>query len=228
MIRTFSMILFIFTASCGSQPADRALEENRQALMDPTSAEMKEKAPDQFKAEFTTSKGKFVVEVTREWAPLGADRFYNLVNRGFYNNNRFFRVLPNFVVQFGINGDPEIAKKWTAHPQINPELHDKVAIKDDPVLQSNSRGFVVFAKSSAPHTRTTQLFVNMVDNGHLDKMGFAPFGKVTEGLDVVGSLYSEYGAAAQNRQTEIILEGNTYLQEHFPELDYIESAKIVD
>ena len=137
-----------------------------------------------FKANFDTSKGTFVIEVHRDWAPIGADRFYNLVKNGFYDDVRFFRVIPGFMAQFGIHGTPAVAKLWRPR-----------AIKDDPVKQSNKRGYVTFA-TAGPNTRTTQLFINFGDNAALDKQGFAPFGQVVTGMDVVDKIYNGYGEGA--------------------------------
>src|SRR5271165_5483259 len=150
------------TAAHGTAPAP--------SLLNPAS--LHAKAPDVFKAKFTTTAGEFVVEVHRDWAPLGADRFYNLVRRGFFTNAAFFRVVPGFVVQFGLNADPAVNKAW----------HD-ANIHDDPVKQSNKRGTLVFA-TAGPNTRTTQFFINFGDNARLDAMGFAPFGEIVEGMDV--------------------------------------------
>jgi peptidyl-prolyl cis-trans isomerase A (cyclophilin A) len=169
-------------------------------------------APATFRVVFTTSKGPFTVEVHRDWAPNGADRFYDLVNIGFFNGDRFFRVVPNFVVQWGINGDPVTQFNWRSK-----------TIPDDPVKQSNRGGTITFATAGA-NTRTTQLFINLADNPSLDGQGFAPFGQVISGLNVVESLYSGYGEMPD--QNQIQMQGNAYLQTHFPQLDYIEAAKI--
>lgn len=179
-------------------------------LSDPAS--LNEQAPAAYKAKFDTSKGSFVVEVHRDWAPNGADRFYNLVKNGFYDNTRFFRVVPDFMVQFGINGDPKIAAPWRA-----------ANIKDDPVKQSNARGMVTFA-TAGPNTRTTQVFINFGDNAFLDAQGFSPFGKVVSGMDVVDALYSGYG---ENPDQGLIQQhGNAYLEQTFPKLDYVKQATI--
>lgn len=170
-------------------------------------------APATFRVLFTTSKGPFTVEVHRDWAPNGADRFYELVKDGFYDGNRFFRVVPNFVVQWGIAGDPAVQAKW----------RDKT-IPDDPVVQSNKTGTITFAKTGSPNSRTTQLFINLKDNPGLDGQGFAPFGQVINGLNVVESLYSGYGEMPD--QNQIQTQGNAYLQSQFPMLDYIQTAKI--
>ncbi len=169
-------------------------------------------APSTFRVLFTTSKGPFTVEVHRDWAPKGADRFYELVGDGFFEGNRFFRIVPNFVVQWGIHGDPAVQAKW----------RDKT-ISDDPVAESNKTGTITFA-TSGPNTRTTQLFINLKDNPSLDAQGFAPFGQVISGLNVVESLYAGYGEMPD--QNQIQTQGNAYLQSQFPMLDYIQTAKI--
>jgi peptidyl-prolyl cis-trans isomerase A (cyclophilin A) len=185
----------------------------KSKLMNP--AALTEKAPDLYRAKFETTKGVFVIEVTRAWAPVGADRFYNLVNNGYYDNCRFFRVISGFMVQFGINGDSNLNTVWR-----------QARIQDDPVKQSNRPGYVTFAKSSAPNSRTTQVFINFGDNGaNLDGQGFAPFGKVVEGMKVVNSIYSGYGDNPD--QGRIQMEGNAYLEKSFPKLDYVKSAFIV-
>ncbi len=181
-------------------------------------AGLTEQAPATFRANFDTSKGAFVVEVHRDWAPLGADRFYNLVKNGFFDQVRFFRVIQGFMAQFGIHGDPAVAAAWRG-----------AQIKDDPVKQSNKRGFVVFA-TAGPNTRTTQFFINFGDNAGLDRQGFAPFGEIVKGMDVVDKIYNGYGEGAPNgkgpNQGRIQSEGNAYLTKEFPQLDYIKSATI--
>ena len=177
------------------------------------------KAPDKFKAKFETTKGDFVVEVTRSLAPNGADRFYNLVRSGFFEDIAAFRVISGFMCQFGIHGDPAVAAKWRA-----------ASIKDDPVKASNTRGMITFA-TAGPNTRTTQLFINFGDNTFLDNQGFSPFGEVVEGMDVVDKLYAGYGEGAPRGrgpdQGRIQSQGNEYLKKDFPEMDYIKSATIV-
>ena len=172
-------------------------------------------APDTYQVKFETTAGDFVVDVTRDWAPKGADRFYEAVKAGFYNDCRFFRVVPNFMVQFGINGNPEVQQKWrTAN------------IADDPVKKSNTRGMITFA-TSGPNSRTTQVFINYKDNSFLDRQGFAPFGKVSdEGMKVVDKINAEYGEKPD--QGSIQRQGNEYLKENFPKLDYIKKAAIVE
>lgn len=184
------------------------------ALKDP--AALKAKAPATFKAQFETTKGVFVVDVTRAWSPNGADRFYNLVKNGFFDGVKFFRVVPNFVVQFGIHGDPAIATKWL-----------ESNIPDDKVVQSNKRGFLTFAKSNAPNSRSTQLFISLKDNDFLDPMGFSAFGKVSKGMDVVDKLYSGYGEQITQLQGQIAAEGNKYLEANWPKLDSIKKATLV-
>jgi peptidyl-prolyl cis-trans isomerase A (cyclophilin A) len=189
-------------------------------LLNPEDPAVNRTAPPTFKTKFETSKGDFVVQVTREWAPMGADRFFNLVRHGFFDDARFFRVISGFMAQFGINGDPKVSAAWRTQ-----------RIKDDPVKQSNTRGFVSFA-TSGPNSRTTQLFINYGDNSRLDKMGFAPFGRVIEGMEVVEQLYSGYGEGAPQgkgpNQARIQQEGNDYLNREFPRLDYIKKATIIE
>src|SRR5271165_4591573 len=187
-----------------------------QGLSNP--AALNEKAPAVYKVDFDTSKGLFVVEVHRDWAPNGADRFYNLVKNGFYDNTRFFRVVSGFMVQFGINGDPKIAAPWR-----------EATIPDDPVKQSNKRGYITFA-TAGPNTRTSQVFINFADNSSLDRQGFSAFGQITSGMSVVDALFSDYGEGAPSGrgpdQGSIQREGNTYLKKDFPKLDYIKKATI--
>ena len=181
-------------------------------------AALNEQAPAAYKVKFDTSKGPFVVEVTRAWAPKGADRFYNLVKSGFYDNVRFFRVISGFMVQFGINGDPGVMARWRT-----------AQIGDDPVTQSNKRGTVTFAMAG-PNTRTSQVFINFADNANLDGMGFSPFGRIVSGMNVVDALNAEYGEGAPRGrgpdQSRLQSEGNTYLMKDFPRMDYVKKATI--
>jgi peptidyl-prolyl cis-trans isomerase A (cyclophilin A) len=187
-------------------------------LLFPTAPENQVEAPDTFRARFETNEGDFVIQVVKAWAPIGANRFYTLVRQGYYDQARFYRAIQGFMVQFGMSADPAITNAWRAVP-----------LQDDPVVQSNARGYVSFA-TGGPNTRTTQLFINLVDNFRLDESGFAPFGRVVEGMDVVERLYTGYGEGAPNgrgpSQGQILAEGNVYLQRDFPELDYIERATI--
>ena len=183
-----------------------------------TSAEEKvpvpyEKAPDKYKARFETSKGDILIQVEREWAPIGADRFYTLVKTGYLNGDRFFRVVPNFIIQFGIAGDPKLTARWK-----------NANLQDDPVKTNNMRGTVTFA-TAGPGTRTTQLFINTNDNVRLDGQGFAPFGRVIDGMKVVDQIFSGYGEGPI--QPRIEFEGNSYLEKDFPNLDYIKTASVV-
>ena len=176
-------------------------------------SKLTEKAPETFQAQFDTTKGKFTVGVTRSLAPNGADRFYNLVKSGYLTDIGFFRVVPGFMVQFGIHGDPAVSAKWR-----------EAKISDDPVKGSNTRGTITFA-TAGPNTRTTQLFINFADNTFLDGQGFSPFGKVISGMDVVDKINAEYRETPN--QGRIQMEGNAYFKQGFPNLDYIKSATIV-
>ena len=177
-------------------------------------AALKDVAPAEFRASFDTSAGPFVVLVHRAWAPKGADRFYNLVKYGFFDGCRFFRVLPGFMVQFGINGDPVVQEPWR-----------EANITDDPPNQSNRRGTIAFAAQSRPNTRTTQVFVNFKDNAFLDSQGFTPFGEVVSGMEAVDKINALY----RDRPDQGLIQqrGNAYLVEQFPNLDYVKKATIV-
>ena len=187
------------------------------SLLNP--AALKLQAPAVFTAKFTTSKGDFVVEVTRAWSPRGADRFYNLVKYHFFDGTAFFRALPGFVAQFGISPRPDVAHGW-----------EDAKISDDPVTQTNARGTLTFA-TGGPNTRTTQVFINLGDNTNLDSGGFSPFGKVVSGMDVVEKFYSEYGEGAPSGngpdQGRMQHEGKAYLDKSFPLLDTIKTAVIM-
>lgn len=195
-------------------------EEPEDVLLNPQSEAFQQTAPDTFQAHFETTKGDFVIEVVREWAPNGADRFYNLVRNGYYDGVRFFRVVDGFMAQFGLHGNPAVNRAWVME-----------RIPDDPVKQSNRRGTISFAMAG-PNTRTTQLFINFVDNSRLDGGGFAPFGEVVEGMEVVDALYSGYGEGAPRGdgpdQGAIREYGEPYLARDFPELDKIQIARIKD
>jgi peptidyl-prolyl cis-trans isomerase A (cyclophilin A) len=182
-------------------------------------AALTEQAPNAYKVKFDTSKGAFVVDVRRDWAPNGADRFFNLVKNGYYDNVRFFRVIFGFMVQFGIHGDPQVSAVWR-----------EARIKDDPVKQSNKRGYVTYA-TAGPNTRTTQVFINFADNAMLDSQGFAPFGQVSgSGMNIVDSLNAEYGEGAPRGrgpdQARLQREGNAYLSKDFPKMDFVRKATI--
>ena len=209
-------------AETPAKPAAEPAAEKPAATADFSDpAKLTEKAPDSFKAKFETTKGSFTIQCARSLSPNGVDRFYNLVKSGYFTDVAFFRVIAGFMGQFGIHGDPKVSAKWR-----------DANIQDDPVKGSNIRTAICFAKSGAPNSRSTQFFINLVDNANLDKMGFSPFGKVIEGMDVVDMLNSEYGEGAPGgkgpEQGRVQAEGNTYLKKDFPNLDYIKSAKIVE
>jgi peptidyl-prolyl cis-trans isomerase A (cyclophilin A) len=192
-----------------------------KALLTPSA--LNAKAPDTFDVKFTTSAGDFVVHVTRDWAPLGADRFYNLVKHHYFDGVAFFRVLREprpFMAQFGLSPYPEVNKAW-----------ENAAIHDDPVKHSNKRGTITYAAQTAPNTRTTQVFINYADNSFLDASRFAPFGEVTSGMDVVDKLYSGYGEGAPQGagpdQEKATNQGRAYLEKNFPKLDTIKSATLI-
>lgn len=179
-----------------------------------------DEAPEEYEIRFTTTQGEFTVAVDRQWAPHGADRLYHLVNIGFFEDVAFFRVIENFMAQFGLHGEPEVNAAWR-----NAE------IPDDEVTRSNKRGKLTFA-TRGPDSRTTQLFINLTDNANLDDMGFSPVGEVADGMDVVDQLYDGYGEGAPRgqgpAQQRIQQQGNDYLRENFERLDYVESAVVVD
>lgn len=181
-------------------------------LLDPNHPEMKKTAPAEYKVRFTTDAGEILLAVTRDLAPQGADRFYNLVRNGFYDSNRFFRVVPDFVAQFGLSGDPRISQAWR-----------DARIPDDPVKTTNARGTISFA-TSGKNSRTTQVFINFKDNERLDKMDFSPFGRVIAGMNVVDAINREY--AERPDQGRIQAEGNAYLTREFPRLSFILKAEV--
>ena len=208
VLATIALAVVVLGAADEKKPA--AKEAGSVALPKPTPP----KGPESYRVKFVTSCGDFVVEVTRKWAPLGADRFHEAVSGGFYDECRFFRVVPNFVVQFGINGDPKVQRRWK-----------RANLKDDRAAgKSNLKGTLTFA-TSGPNSRTTQLFVNLKDNVFLDNLGFTPFGKVVEGIGTVQKINAEYGEKAQ--QGAIQSEGNTYLKAEFPRMDYIKTARVL-
>lgn len=204
------------TLGCSSARQNNSNEGQAPMAIDPALLKpetLTEKAPEVFDVKFDTTRGEFTVQVNRKWAPLGADRFYNLVQHGFFTGAAFFRVVPGFIVQFGLSPDPAVNSAWRS-----------ANIKDDPVTQSNKRGTITFA-TAGPNTRTSQLFINFGDNSGLDRQGFAPFGLVTSGMDVVDKIYSGYGQ--QPDQGAITAQGMAYLQKNFPNLDTIKSATVV-
>lgn len=205
-----------------AQPAPAATSEAQvvpkssydRALLRP--AMLGEIAPDSYQAKFSTTRGEFTVTVTRSWAPIGADRFYNLIKHHYYDNASFFRVVPGFVAQFGISAFPPVSAAW-----------QHANLKDDPVTQSNKRGTLTFA-TAGPNTRTTQIFINLKDNSGLDAQGFSPFGVVDgKGMNVVDMFYDQYGDAAGPDQDQTTKQGKPYLDKGWPKLDSIKSASLV-
>jgi len=188
-------------------------------LLDPDHADWSEESPDSFRARFETNEGPFVIEVHRTWSPRGADHFYNLVRHGFYDDQRFSRVVEGFITQWGLSGDPEVTRAWKGR-----------TIPDDPVVASNLRGYISYAMTG-PDTRSTQVYISMVDNTRLDRQGFSPLGQVVEGMEVVDRLYSGYGEDAgggmrAGNQGPVEEGGTAYLVEHYPELDFVIQARI--
>jgi peptidyl-prolyl cis-trans isomerase A (cyclophilin A) len=210
-----SAISALFISEPRAVAAGQSALGKTSKLLNP--AALTAKAPATFKAKFDTSKGVIIIDVHRDWSPLGADRFYNMVNNGFFDGTRFFRVIPNFMAQFGINGNPAVNAAW-----------DKVDLKDDPGgKQSNTRGTISYGNTGRPNSRGTQVFINYKDNSFLDAQGFTPFGMVAEGMDVADKLNAEYGSAPQNQQGRIVAEGNKFLIASYPKLDYVKTASIV-
>ena len=205
-----------------------ASEVDLEVIADPSHEKMNLTAPDSYKALFKTTQGEFTIEVTREWAPNGADRFYSLVKNGYYDGTRFFRVVEDFVVQWGIHGDPVVNKAW-----YDPENEAAVNLKDDKRKKSNKVGTVTFA-NAGPNTRSTQLFINLGNNDFLDneaRVGsiFAPFGEIdAKGMQVVNKLYKGYGEPPRQLQGMLAEQGNAVLDEYFPKMDSIKSATIVE
>ena len=202
LLRVSLAALGALIAACGDKPAASAAG----TPAGPT--------PDTFRVAFETSRGPFVVEAVRAWAPNGADRFHALARAGFFDENRFFRVVPGFIAQFGINDEKTVNQRW-----------DDMPLPDDSAKQSNARGTVVFT-NQGPNTRSHQMFVNLGDNKRLDAQGFTPFGRVVSGMDVVDSIYSGYGERPVQQLIQTL--GNSYLARMFPKLDYIKSARVVE
>ena len=200
----FLLALVALTSACSSSSnAQKGPEQQAPAS---------ETAPATYRVNFDTSRGPFVVEIVREQAPNGADRFYNLVKSKYFDGARFYRVVPGFMVQWGSAADPKVSADWD------------VNIPDDEVKTTNARGTITFAASSRPNSRTTHMFINYADNARLDSMGFAPIGKVVSGMDQVDQIYS--GDGERPDQTQIKEQGNAYLEKVFPNLDYIKTARI--
>jgi peptidyl-prolyl cis-trans isomerase A (cyclophilin A) len=216
---TITTVALFIVFGIGPAAGQEGAQVNLDKLLKP--ALLNEKAPDKFQVKFDTSKGEFIIEVMRVWSPNGADRFYNLVKNGYYNDCRFFRVIENFMAQFGISGNPKLNAVW-----------QNAVIKDDPPFkQPNIRGYVSFA-TRGTDTRTTQLFINAKDNRNLDELGFTPFGRVIKGMLIIDAFYDRYGEGAPKgkgpEQARIHNEGNAYLETSFPKLDYVKTAVIID
>lgn len=216
-IRTGLLALVVLMTQWGF---GQSKAEFKNALKDPDHPLWEQPAPDKFQAKFWTTKGTFIIDVSRDWAPIGADRFYHLVQTGFFDQSRLYRIRAGFIAQFGIAGKAEIAQVWRYQK-----------MKDDPVVASNLKGNVAYAMTGVDE-RTTQVYINLVDNVRLDEGGFAPFGRVVEGMEVVEAFYSEYGENSgggmrTNKQDQMFEQGNRWLDENFPELDRIRKARIV-
>jgi peptidyl-prolyl cis-trans isomerase A (cyclophilin A) len=210
---TAAVIVLTVLSTVAIAAQGRGSNANLEKLKDPS--QLTETAPAIYRARFDTSKGPFVIQVHSEWAPIAADRFYNLVKNGFYDGTRFFRVLDGFMAQFGLNGNPEIQRPW-----------QNAALADEPAMQRNIRGFVTFTNESRPSSRFTMVFINYKDNSQLDASGFAPFGQVVTGMEVVDRLYAGYGRANVPDQRRILREGNAYLAAEYPMLDFVKAATI--
>jgi cyclophilin family peptidyl-prolyl cis-trans isomerase len=214
-------LLVIAPGACDRRRGVGSVEPNaRVVLADPGTAFWKQRAPDVFQVRIETGKGDLVIEAHRDWAPIGCDRFYNLVRAGFFDDSRFFRIRQGAFAQFGIPGDPSVAARWRAE-----------AIPDDPVRESNTRGSVAYAMTG-PDTRTTQLFITLSDNSRLDREGFAPIGTVVEGMEVADRLYADYaedpgGGMRGGKQGKMFTGGNAYLDRDFPLLDRLIRATVV-
>jgi len=222
ILRYISLAALVLAGAC-QKSADKPSGDGSAAvpppdIHNPADPGFAMQAPDSFRARFSTTKGDFVIAVQRAWAPRGADRFYNLVRSGYYDGVRFFRVLPGFVAQFGIHGDTSVSRVWRER-----------LIQDDPVRRTNVRGMLTYA-TGGPGTRTTQVFINLGSNDALDAQGFAPFGQVVEGMEVVDALYSGYGEGAPRgrgpEQYRLQVEGEKYLARQFPRLDKINKATV--
>ena len=219
-IAPLGVLAVVNVAGCNRNAGPGSPGDRRAILLDPTHAAWSEPAPDTFLATFETTKGDFVVEVIRAWAPIGADRFYNLVRHGYYDDARFHRIVPGFIAQWGVAGDPEVTAVW----------YDR-GMPDDPVVANNVRGTIAFAFTD-PGTRSTQVYISMADNTRLDAQGFPPFGRVVQGMEsVVDSIYSGYGESSgggvrAGNQARLVEDGNAYLDTEFPELDRLIRARL--
>lgn len=214
------LCLTVLLAGCGGPPPVPGPAPEPPPLLNPLAAAMQQQAPDSFKVLFETTAGDFVVQAVREWAPLGVDRFYNMARQGYFDGVRFFRMVPRFVVQFGLHGDPAVNAAWR-----------NATLPDDSVRTSNLRGTLTFA-TAGPNTRANQFFINLVDNARLDAQGFAPIGRVVGGMDAVDRFHAGYGEMPPSGrgpdQRRIILEGEPYLAAEFALLDKVVRARLLD
>jgi peptidyl-prolyl cis-trans isomerase A (cyclophilin A) len=218
-MKQFLTIMFVCGASFAQTKSTTAAKSTTPAkaaapvrnLLDPST--LKAIAPPVYKVKFSTTQGDILIQVTRAWAPLGADRFYNLVRAKFYDGCAFFRVKAGFMAQFGISPDPKVTAAWNG-----------TNLRDDPVKESNKRGFLTFA-TAGPNTRTTQLFISTGDNSFLDPQGFAPFGEVIEGMDVVDKFYDGYGLSPDSGSIQQL--GRPWVVKNMPKVDSIKTAVIV-
>ena len=216
MVRTISLLLATCFAANALSAPEKEVKKPHPGLTDPKKAT--ETAPEMFRVKVLTTKGEFEIEVTRKWSPNGADRFYNLVQVGFFDDVAIFRAIEGFMFQFGIHGDPKISKVWS-----------DANIKDDPNAGiSNKKGYITYAKSGRPNSRSTQFFINLGNNGGLDAQGFTPFGKVAKGMTVVNKINTEYGENSSEVQGSFQAKGNEYIKYRYPKLDYIKSVSLVN
>lgn len=219
MTRALACLTILLALPRGAPAAEPSLD--RAALLNPQAPKVNEQAPATFRVRFDTTRGDIVLEIHRDWSPHGADRFYNLVRAGYYDNSKFFRVRKDTWVQFGVSGDPDIAKAWR-----------EATIPDDPRRESNVRGTIAYAFAPGGR-RATQIFINLRDNSAThDPEPFVPFGRVVEGLDHADAIYADYGDNAGGgirggKQDALFNEGNAWLEKNFPKLDAIRSATII-
>lgn len=208
-------ILAVSTILCLASWCAAAETKVHPGLMNPKKAT--EKSPEEYQVKVSTTKGDFVIQVVRKWSPNGADRFYNLVRIGFFKDIGIFRAIEDFMFQFGIHGDPKVSAIW-----------GEATFKDDPRKDiSNEPGYITFAKTGRPDSRTTQLFINLGDNRRLDEYGFTPFGRVIQGMDVVKKINTEYGENPREVQGNFRAQGNSYIKKRYPRIDFIKSMALV-
>lgn len=213
--RLLAGLVVLTLMGCGGETPQEAPVPKAPVL--PLSSTAPKEGPGHYRVKFETTKGDFVLQVHREWSPYGADRFHELVQARVYDDAKFFRAVKGFMVQFGIASEPKISAEWK-----------EKFIPDDPVVKSNVRNYVSFARPGMPNSRTTQVFINTADNARLDAMGFSPFAEVVEGMEVIDALNTEYGEAPTPQQMQIYLEGNAFLEKEYPNLDSIKTATVIE